>query len=193
MAVLHWPKSVQLEASPEDSWQQLSNIQGCYNTASQLGESVTKHTTMLRPVGSEATALQHFKTGFQVERERFLPTCLTGGSADVSVLTKHLLRGSSMVQSCSFWVIAASKSATTPSFRCNDPNYCRADRTPGLLDHIPSHTSTSAGDRPFPPPGNSQVPEAEIKPGRFFLTVEEETLTTCLKRSACLLGTLLPS
>lgn len=89
MEVLHWPKSVQLEASPEDSQRQLSNIRGSYDTASQLEETVTTRTTMLHPFSSQVTALQHFKTGFQVEWERFLPTHLIGCSADFFVLTRH--------------------------------------------------------------------------------------------------------
>lgn len=59
-----------------------ANIQGCYNTVSQLEEMVTKHTTMLHPFCSQVTTLQHFKTGFRVEWERFLPTHLIGCSAD---------------------------------------------------------------------------------------------------------------
>lgn len=153
---------------------------------------VTKRTTMLHPFCSQVTTLQHFKTGFRVERERFLPTHLIGCSADFLVLTKHLLRCFYMVKSCSLWVMTASKLATALSFHYNHQNYCRADGPLGLFNHISYYISTSAGDRLLPPPGNSHIPEVQIKPGRFFLTVEEESLTSYREHNAHLLGMLSP-
>lgn len=40
------------------------------------------------------------------------------------------------------------------------------------------------------PPGNSHIPEVQIKTGRFFLPVQEKSLTTCLKHNVLLLSIL---
>lgn len=122
---------------------------------------MTKHTTMLHPFCSQVTTLQHFKTGFQVEWERFLLTQLMWGTLLMGFLTKSLF-------GCSYRV---KRLAAALSFCCNDQSCCRAVGTLGLFSHIPCYTKTSAGNRLLSPPGNSNIPEVQIKPGRFFLPV----------------------
>lgn len=86
--------------------------------------------------------------------------------------------------------MTAPKLATALSFHYNDQNYCRTDGTLAcLITSLITLAPQQGTDRP---PGNSHMPEVQIKLSRFFLTVEAEPLTTCLKHSARLLGMLSP-
>lgn len=140
---------------------------------------MTKHTAMLHPFCSQVTTVQHFKTRFQVEWERYDISRYEAHCRWV-FLTKYLL-------GCSYTVKSLINAR---SFCYNDQSYCRAAGTLGLLCHIPCYTETSAGNRLLSLPSNSRIPEVQIKPGRFFLPVQEKTLTTCLKHNALLFSML---
>lgn len=68
--------------------------------------------------------------------------------------------------------MTAPKLTTALSFHYNDQNYCRTDGTFAcLITSLITLAPQQGTDRP---PGNSHIPEVQIKLSRFFLTVEAE-------------------